>query len=46
MFIKQVKISHPEHNPFIKRVSRFDLFIKFYQNEKKKIMKKQANKYF
>ena len=33
MFIKQVKIPQPWHDPFIKQVSRVDLL--FYQNKKK-----------
>jgi len=35
MFNKRVKISQPEPDPFIKRVNRVNLFIRFYQNEKK-----------
>ena len=51
MFIKRVKIPQPKHNPFIKRVSRVDPFIRFYQNQKKYLrkkifMKKQANNIF
>ena len=36
MFIKRVRIPQPQHNPFIKRISHVDLFIRFYQNEEKK----------
>ena len=46
MFIKLVKITQPQHDPFIKWTSRVELFIKFYRKEKKKNMKKQTNKYF
>ena len=36
MFIKQIRIPQPQHITFIKWVSCVDLFIQFYQNEKKK----------
>ena len=36
MFIIRVKSPQLQYDLFIKRVNRVDLFIKFYQNEKKK----------